>query len=157
LEGEENYPHKGTINFFNNQINPTTATMLVRGVFANPKPSGGRRLLSPGMFVQIRVPIGQPHPALLVIDRAVGSGQGLKFVYVVGPENRVEYRRVATGALQSDGLRAIEGNDLRPDDWVVVGALQQVRPRMVIDPEQVPMPTLAPGAAGPAAQGGRPQ
>ena len=109
-------------------MNPNTGSISVRGVFANPKPANGVRLLSPGMFVRVRLPIGQPHPAVLVIDRAIGSDQGLKFVYVVDAQNKVQYRRVSTGALQEDGLRVItEG--LKPDEWVVVGGLQQVRPR----------------------------
>ena len=87
-------PHQGTVNFVNNQVNPNTGSISVRGVFANPKPANGIRLLSPGMFVRVRLPIGQPHPALLVIDRAIGSDQGLKFVYVVDAENKVQYRRV---------------------------------------------------------------
>ena len=68
------------------------------------------------MFVRIRLPIGQPHPALLVIDRAIGSDQGLKFVYVVDAENKVEYRRVETGSLESDGLRVIT-KGLKPTNW----------------------------------------
>ena len=130
LQGEEGYPHEGTINFVNNQVNPSTGSILVRGVFANPLPKGGHRLLSPRMFVRVRLPIGQPHPALLVIDRAIGSdNQGLKYVFVLDPENKVQNRRVTTGPLQDDGLRVIE-QGLKADDWVVVGALQQVRPRM---------------------------
>ena len=62
LQGEDGFPHEGTINFVNNQVNPTTGSILVRGVFPNPKPEGGVRLLSPGMFVRIRLPIGEPHP-----------------------------------------------------------------------------------------------
>ena len=68
----------------------------------------GARLLNPGMFVRIHLPIGQPHPALLVVDRAVGSDQGLKFVYVLDKDNKVQYRRVTTGPLEDDGLRVIE-------------------------------------------------
>jgi multidrug efflux system membrane fusion protein len=83
LQGEEGFPNEGTINFVNNQVNPTTGSILVRGVFPNPQPKQGHRLLSPGMFARIRMPIGQPHPALLVIDRAVASDQGLKYVYVL--------------------------------------------------------------------------
>ena len=128
LQGEDGFPHQGTINFVNNQVNPTTGSILVRGVFPNPLPKGGHRLLSPGMFVRVRLPIGQPYPALLVIDRAVGSDQGQKYVYVLDAENKVQYRRVTTGPLQDDGLRVIE-QGLKPDDWVVVGGLQQVRPR----------------------------
>jgi len=88
----------------------------------------GVRLLSPGMFVRIHLPIGQPHPALLVIDRAIGSDQGLKYVYVIDAQNKAAYRRVTTGALQADGLRVItEG--LKAGEWVAVGALQQIRPK----------------------------
>ena len=142
LRGEEGFPQKGTVNFFDNQVNPTTGSIPVRGVFPNPEPKGGGvRLLSPGMFVRIRLPIGTPHKALLVIDRAVSSDQGLKFVYVLDSENKVQYRRVTTGAQQSDGLRVIE-TGLEPNDWIITSALLQVRPRMKVDSERVPMPTL---------------
>jgi membrane fusion protein, multidrug efflux system len=138
LEGEEGFPHPGTINFVNNKVNPATGSILVRGVFPNPLPKGGRRLLSPGMFVRIRLPTGKPHPALLVVERAVGSDQGLKYVYVLDAENKAQYRRVTTGAPQDDGLRNIE-EGLKADDWVLFGGLQQVRPRMTVRPERVPM------------------
>jgi multidrug efflux system membrane fusion protein len=159
LQGEDGFPHQGTVNFVNNQVNPTTGSILVRGVFANPRPPGGLRLLSPGMFVRIRFPIGLPHPATLVIDRAIGSDQGMKFVYVLDAKDTVQYRRVTTGALQEDGLRVIE-QGLAPEDWVVVGGLQQVRPRMPVKSERVAMPTLAPNvpaeAPTPPAKGAPP-
>jgi multidrug efflux system membrane fusion protein len=152
LEGEEGYPHQGIIDFVNPTINPSTGTVAVRGRFANPKSEQGLgrpgvRLLSPGMYVKVRLPIGQPHSALLVIDRAIGSDQGLKFVYVVDKENKVHQRRIRTGSLQEDGLRVIEEGQkpeerLNPDDWIVVGGLQQIQPRMEIQPEQREMPTL---------------
>lgn len=145
LQGEEGFPQKGTVNFINNQVNPTTGSILVRGVFPNPAPKGGQRLLTPGMFVRIRLPIGEPHPARLVIDRAVSSDQGLKYVYVLDAENKVQYRRVTTGPLQEDGLRVIE-QGLEANDWVVVGALQQIRPRLPAKSERIPMPTIGPAA-----------
>ncbi|HTU90380.1 MAG TPA: efflux RND transporter periplasmic adaptor subunit [Gemmataceae bacterium] len=144
LQGEEGHPHKGTINFVNNQVSPTTGSISMRGVFANPTPKGGEQLLSPGMFVRIRLPIGQPYPALLIIDRAIGSDQGLKYVYVLDAENKVQYRRVVTGPLQPDGLRVIR-EGLKADDWVVVGGLPQIRPRMEVQPDRTTMPTLAAG------------
>jgi multidrug efflux system membrane fusion protein len=143
VQGEDGFPHAGTIDFINNQVSPTTGSIAFRGVFPNPRSARGTRLLKPGMFVRVRLPMGPPHPALLVIDRAIGSDQGLKYVYVLDAENRVQYRRVTTGALQEDGLRVIV-DGLHPDDQVVVGALQQVRPRTQIRPDSVPMPTLGP-------------
>jgi membrane fusion protein, multidrug efflux system len=119
----------------------------VRGVFANPKSPKGARLFAPGMFVRVRLPISNPHPALLVIDRAIGSDQGLKYVYVVDAANKVQYRRVKTGPLQPDGLRVIS-EGLRPGERVVVGSLQQVRPGAVINPAAMPMPTLNPALVG---------
>ncbi len=175
LENEDGFPHQGTINFVNNQVNSTTGSITLRGVFANPSPAAPAgaaassagppkkqgptgaagpakisrpipRLLSPGMFVRVRLPIGQAHQAVLMIDRAIQSDQGLKYVYVVDAQNKVQYRRVTTGALQEDGLRVVSG--VGPDDRVVVGALQQVRPRMEIKPEEGPMPSLRKQAEG---------
>jgi multidrug efflux system membrane fusion protein len=141
LQGEDGFPHQGTVDFVNNQVNPATGSISVRGVFPNPKPNDSVRLLSPGMFVRVRLLIGQPHPALLVIDRAIGFDQGLKFVYVVDAEHKIQYRRVTTGPLEEDGLRVItEG--LKPDDWILIGGLQQVRPLMEIRPQETAMPAL---------------
>ena len=142
LQGEQGFPNDWKVNFVNNQVNPTTGSISVRGVFPNAAPKNGDRLLSPGMFVRIRLPIGQPHPALLVIDRAIATDQGLKYVYVLGADNKAEYRRITTGPLQPDGLRVVDG--LSANDWVLVGGQQQVRPKMQIRPDQVAMPTIGP-------------
>jgi RND family efflux transporter MFP subunit len=141
LETEDNFPHRGTINFINNRVNSGTGSITVRGVIANPKPTNGVRRFTPGMFVRVRLPIGKPHSALLVIDRAIGSDQGLKYAYVLDKENKVQQRRVETGPLQEDGLRVITSG-LKPDEYVVVGGIQQVRPKMAIVPDKEPMPTL---------------
>src|SRR5262249_36741368 len=143
LPNEVGFPHQGTVNFINNQVNSGTGSISMRGILANPKlakaplaaganiagvstwpgigplaalnalvmantSTGTGRLFSPGMFVRVRLPIGQPHQARLVIDKAIQSDQGLKYVYVVDSENKVQYRRVTTGALQPDGMRVIE-------------------------------------------------
>jgi membrane fusion protein, multidrug efflux system len=154
LQGEPNYPHKGFINFIDNQVFPATGSISWRGVFKNPKPAGGTRLLAPGMFLRIRLPIGQPHQALLVVDQAtmggptaVWSDQGLKNVYVVDANNKVQAKRVTTGALQEDGLRVVEG--LAAGDVVVIGALQQVQPGMKVSPEPASMiPNFGKAAPG---------
>jgi len=157
LQTDDGYPHRGTVNFINNQVNPSTGTIAVRGVFPNPRPAGGTWLLTPGMFVRIRLPLGPPRPALLVVDRALGMDQGLRFLYVVDAENRVQYRRVRTGPLQEDGLRVV-ADGLQATDRVVISRLQQVRPHLVVDPEPMAMPTSGPpardAAGGPG--GGQP-
>jgi multidrug efflux system membrane fusion protein len=110
------------------------------------------------MFVRVRLPLGEPFRARLVIDKAIGSDQGLKFVYVVDAENKIQTRRVETGSLQEGGLRVIAPykpktdkepeSGIKLDEWVVVGGLPQVRPRMEIQPEKLKvMPTTLPGGA----------
>ena len=98
------------------------------------------------MFVRVHLPIGQPHPALLVIDRAIRSDQGLKYVYTVDKDNMIQQKTVQTGALEPDGLRVIEPTgkpgDLTINDWVVVGGILQVKPKTLIKRDEEPMPTL---------------
>ena len=94
--------------------------------------------LSPGFFARVRVPIGQPHKALLVTDRAIDTDQGQKILYVVNEKNEVVSRPVRLGALH-DGLRAIE-DGLKPGERVIVNGLQQVRPGVTVEPKLVDMP-----------------
>src|SRR5262245_25592967 len=139
LATDEGFPHKGTINFVDNQVNPKTGTLRVRGVFPNPDEA-----ISPGFFARVRVPIGPPRPALLVSDRSLDSDQGRKVLYVVNGDNEVVARPVRVGALH-DGLRVIE-DGLKPGEWVIVNGLQQVRPGVTVEPKLADMPTS--GARG---------
>jgi RND family efflux transporter MFP subunit len=134
LANEDGFPHQGTINFIDNQVNPKTGTQRVRGVFPNKDEA-----LSPGYFARVRVPIGEPHKALLVTERALDTDQGQKVVYVVDGDNRVASRPVRLGAMH-DGLREItEG--LKATDRLIVKGLQQVRPGVTVEPNLVDMPT----------------
>jgi len=139
LSTEQGYPHEGYVDFINNQVSPGTGTLQVRGVFANPKPPVGDRVLTPGLFVRIRVPVSMPYQALLVLASAIGTDQSVKFIYVLDDENRVVRRDVKLGSEQ-DGLVVI-AEGLKPDDRVIVNGLQHVRPGMVVNPKLVPMPT----------------
>src|SRR5262249_29521486 len=71
LATDEGFPHPGAINFSDNQVNPKTGTLRVRGVFRDPDEA-----LTPGFFARVRVPLGPPHRALLVTDRALDNDQG---------------------------------------------------------------------------------
>ena len=63
LQNETGFPHKRGHRLHQQSGEPEYSQLSVRGVFANPMPAKGVRLLSPGMFVRARLPIGQPHPA----------------------------------------------------------------------------------------------
>ncbi len=132
LTTDKGYPHKGTIDFLENKVNPATGTIRARGTFPNPKPPVGRRVLEAGLFARIRVPIGEPKPTLLVADRAIGSDQARKFVYVVNDKNEVVFRPVELGAMH-DGLRAVtEG--LTAGERIIIDGLQRVRPGVIVAP-----------------------
>jgi RND family efflux transporter MFP subunit len=120
LADEQDFTHHGLIDFADNRVDAGTGTRRLRGVFANPE-----RLLAPGMFIRVRLPIGPEHSSLLVAEQALGSDQGRKYVYVINDKEEVEYRAVTLGALH-DGLRVVE-KGLTPDDRVIVTGLQRVR------------------------------
>jgi RND family efflux transporter MFP subunit len=138
LANEEGYPHKGTIDFVNNQVDTSTGTIQVRGSFPNPPTANGDRVLTPGLFVRIRVPLGDAHKAVLVSERAIGADQGQKFVYVVGEGDKLERRPVRLGALHA-GLREVVSG-LEGGEWVVVAGLQRLVPGAEVRAERVAMP-----------------
>ena len=144
LTSEQGYPHQGHVDFVNNQLNTATATLQLRAVFANSKPSVGPRLLSPGLFVRIRIPVGTAYQALLVLEGAIQTDQNLKFVYLVDRRNRVVRRDVKLGT-QHAGLRVI-AKGLTAGDRVIINGLQHVRPEVSVRPALVPMPIPSPGA-----------
>ena len=151
--GSNQYPYVALIDFVNNQVDPTTGTLQVRGVIKNPKPEHGPRVFAPGMFLRVRLPIGGAHPALLVPQAAIGSNQGQKFVRVVNTENMVEYRPIVAGQEEPDGMQVAipvkivrdkngirqanpgeQGEDsLTANDQIIVGGLQKVRQGMKVE------------------------
>jgi multidrug efflux system membrane fusion protein len=138
LADETDFPHKGYIDFVDNRIDPNTGTLRARGVFSNADHS-----LSPGFFGRIRIPGSGKYPALLIPDRALGSDQSVKFVYVVNAEKKIEFRPVTLGPMV-DGLRVVK-EGLKPGEQIVVEGLLRVRPGAVVEakPWHAPPQTTA--------------
>jgi RND family efflux transporter MFP subunit len=126
LANETGFPRQGYVDFVDNKVDPTTGTVRCRGVIANPDHS-----LGPGFFARLRVPGSGKYPALLLPDRALGSDQSQKFVYVVNAEKKVEFRPVKIGP-SIDGLRVVTGS-LKPGEQVIVEGLMRVRPGIVVE------------------------
>jgi RND family efflux transporter MFP subunit len=133
LANEEELRHRGAIDFIDNQVNPKTGTLRVRASFPNKDES-----LLPGLFGRVRVPVGSPHRALLVTDRAIDSDQGQKIVYVVNDKQEVVSCPIRTGAIH-DGRRVIE-NGLKPGQRVIINGLQSVRSGMTVEATLMDMP-----------------
>jgi len=141
LADERGYTRRGELDFEDNRIDPSTGTLRVRAVFSNTD-----RLLSPGLFVRIRIPVGDPYRALLVPEGALGTDQGQRFVYVVNDKNEVAYRRVTVGKLH-EGLRVISAG-LEPNERVVVTGLQRVVPGGKVEAKLTEIPHVAKAPTG---------
>jgi multidrug efflux pump subunit AcrA (membrane-fusion protein) len=128
LQTEDGYPHVGKLDYAAPTVNQSTGTLAARGIIPNPD-----RVLLPGYFVRIRVPIEKQADALLVPDTALGADQGGRYLLVVNGDNLVEQRKVTTGQLDN-GLRVIESG-LKPEDRVVIAGLLRVIPGQKVDPQ----------------------
>jgi multidrug efflux system membrane fusion protein len=139
-ERPENFAHKGMLKFADNRVDPGTGTLRMWGLFENP-----RHDLRSGMFVRVRMGIGDPRDTLFIAETALNSDQGRKYVYVVDDENKIVYTPVEPGQ-RKDGLIAVnerkdgDHSGVKPGERVVVDGLQRVRAQMVVAPRDVPMP-----------------
>jgi RND family efflux transporter MFP subunit len=144
LADETGFPHKGWMDFVDNQIDVGTGTMIGRALIPNPD-----LLMTPGSFVRVRLPGSGRHPALLLPDEAIATDLDQKFVWVVDAQNHAQYHRVTLGPLY-EGLRIIR-DGVGPDDRVVIDGVQRVRLGLELAPEERPIeaspkPATAAGA-----------
>jgi RND family efflux transporter MFP subunit len=128
LADESDFPPLGSIESFDNRLDPDTGSILLRAVFPN---DDGR--IVPGLFARIRIPMSDRHPALLIDERAIGTDQANKFVLTLSPTNTVQYQPVVLGPL-IDGKRVIRSG-LEAGEKIVVNGLARVRPGMLVTPQ----------------------
>ncbi len=132
LPDEQGFPHQGKMDAADSRIDPATGTARWRAVLPNKD-----GMLSPGMFVRVRLETGAPHKAAMVPDQSFRTEKGRIYVLIVTDRNVVERRDVKIGRLE-DGLRGVtEG--LTADDWVITSALKDLRPGMTVTPEKSEM------------------
>ncbi len=144
LSGGSEYPEAGKVDFIDNRVDPKTATITVRAVVPNPD-----KILIPGQYANVRLLLGENPDALLVPERAVGTDQRGSYVFVLGPESKVEQRYVQIGAMYPGKLLLIE-EGLKPGEQIVVEGLQRLRPGIEVE---VKGAAASPGSTGtPAGQ-----
>ena len=132
LANETDFPHEGVLDFVDNRIDPTTGTLRVRGVFKT-----WDAMITPGFFVRMRVPGGTEGLATLIDDKVISSQQGVKFVFVVKPDQTIERRNVETGTI-FEGLRIVRSG-LKAGEQVVSTRLQMLQPGMPVAPIPTPV------------------
>jgi membrane fusion protein (multidrug efflux system) len=121
LANNSTYPHDGTLDFTNLAVDPGTGTVSLRAVVPNPE----HRLL-PGMFVNLRLTIGQLENAYLLPQVAVLHDNEGAYVFVVNDAGKVEQRRITTHGLTRENW--IATGSLHDGDQIIVEGLQKVRP-----------------------------
>lgn len=136
LNSDTSTVYDGTIESFDNRIDPATGTIRARALFDNK--DGG---LLPGMFVNVRLGSSGSEDNILVPEVAIGTDQDRKFVYVIGPENKIAYREIVPGT-SIDGSRVVLSG-LNAGDQVVVEGIMKLRPDMVVTPKIVTTTTVA--------------
>jgi multidrug efflux system membrane fusion protein len=132
LADEAGFPHSGVMVFQDNEVDPQTGTIRTRAKLDNHD-----RAFTPGLFARVRLMGDKKYDALLINDSAVGTDQTVKFVLVVGADNKVEYRPVKLGPV-IDGLRVVR-EGLKANDTIIVNGLQRVRPGSPVTPQNVAM------------------
>ena len=133
LQTETGFPHKGTLDYAAPTVDPSTGTLAGRGLFDNPG-----RVLLPGLFVRVRIPLGPPKEELLVPDTALGTDQGGRYLLIVNKDDVVEQRRVALGPL--DGTLQVIDKGLGEGDRVIINGMLRAVPGQKVDPQAASAP-----------------
>ena len=153
VRGDADQVYQGFIHSFDNQINTASGTVRTRALFKN---DDGRLL--PGMFASVKMGGVGNEKRVLIPERAVGTDQDRRFVFVVDGANKVVYREVKMGAAQNGKRVVLSG--VEPGEKVIVEGMMRVRPDMEVLPQVeqqtaesvVPAPPAAEAIAAPAAE-----
>jgi len=129
LADEKDFPHHGCIESFDNRVDASTGSILLRAVFSN---DDGR--IVPGLFARIRVPLSERHSALLVSERAIGTDQAQKYVLTLTSSNTVAYQAVTLGPA-IDGQRIVRSG-LEAGQKIIVNGMERIRPGMPVTPQE---------------------
>lgn len=144
LAHEQGFPHTGKLEFVDNQIDAQTGSLRLRAIVDNKD-----GVLTPGLFAKVKLGNDAGGVAsALVAEKAIGTDQNRKFVYVVPANNQPEYRPIQLGATVGN-LRVVTAG-LKAGERVIVDGLQRVRPGAPVAPTEVPMEGAPAGASAAA-------
>jgi multidrug efflux system membrane fusion protein len=128
LADQSTHPHQGKVDFLNNTIDTATATLKMRAVVPNPE-----KTLLPGQYTRVRLLVAQLSDAMLVPAEAVGDDQFGQYVFVVGPDNKVEKRSIVAG-ITYQSMRVVD-KGVKAAERVITEGMQKVQPGIVVQPK----------------------
>ena len=141
LEDGSEFSHKGTLEFSEVSVDPSTGSYALRVKVDNPD-----QVLMPGMYVRAVVGSGVRENALLVPMQGIArDAKGDTTAMVVGKDNKVEVRPVKVSRALADKWLVEDG--LQPGDKVIVEGLQKIQPGMPVQATEKGAAPAAPAAA----------
>jgi multidrug efflux system membrane fusion protein len=133
LASETGFPHAGTVDFVNNQVDAATGTINVRATVPNPD-----GVFVPGLYARVQLEGRADYMAMLIDDKAIMTDQDRKYVYVLGPEDKAKRKDIVLGSVH-DGLRVVQSG-LDANDKVIIAGLQKIfAPDTKVKPNLVAM------------------
>jgi RND family efflux transporter MFP subunit len=149
-ETEGSLPHKGIVDFTDNKVDYSTGTLTFRAKLDNKD-----HLLNPGLFVRVRLPVGDPHEAVMIRERALVTNHGVKGVYILSdrdekdqpiksdpqakgnsaPSRRAVWKAIGNPGVVRDGFVEV-AQGVRPGEWVVVSGMQRLWPDKQVKAEK---------------------
>ncbi|WP_197528378.1 efflux RND transporter periplasmic adaptor subunit [Aeoliella mucimassa] len=129
IGNEEDYAFHGRFDFGQFGVDPGTGTAECRAAFENEQEK-----LQPGLFVHLRIPVGEPRPRLVIPENAIGTNQRGDYLLVVNDENEVVFRPVELGESLENERVVLSG--VEAGDKVIVEGLQRARPGSKVVPEE---------------------
>jgi len=115
------YGETGSLDFSDTAVDASTGAVTLRGVVPNPD-----HALLPGMYVNVKLELGEIKSAWLVPQLAVQRDAGGSFVMVVGADGKVEQKHIAADRLE--GSNWIVTSGIADGDQIVVSGLQKLKP-----------------------------
>ncbi len=116
------YPLKGDLQFSDVTVDPTTGSVTLRAIFANPQ-----GILLPGMFVRAQITEGVNEHAILVPQQGVARDpRGNPYALIVDADNKAALRPLTVERAIGDKWLVTAG--LAPGDKVIVEGLLMLRP-----------------------------
>jgi len=142
LADDQPFPHPGRVALPNREVDPTTGTIVVQGVFPNPD-----HILRPGQYGLVRAITRTLDDAVVVPQKAVIDLQGSLQVAVVKADDTVEIRAVEVGPKL--GTDQVVTRGVQAGERIVVEGTQKVRAGMKV----APTPARSAAASSPPGSG----
>ncbi|BBO73056.1 MexX family efflux pump subunit [Desulfosarcina widdelii] len=127
LENDTEYLQKGSLQFSDVTVDPTTGSVILRVVAPNPD-----GVLLPGMFVRAIINEGANQQAILIPQQGVSRDhKGNPVALIVDAESKVQLRTLTLDRAIDDKWLVSSG--LKPGDRVIVEGMLMLQPGTIVE------------------------